>query len=285
MKKFFPLFLFFSLSLIYAGFQFGLLGFWFGNAASPDVIAHRGDCAHAPENTLIAFRLALQKGADGIELDVQNTKDRIPLVFHDSTLKRIFSDNSRVDEMTVFELKKLAPEADSSQSSSVSPLCTLEEVLRLRRLYPEARFHLDLKSPDAKEKVVSLIEKYDLSDHCEIASQDPSVLKCIKELNPDIHTVLLISSYKNLAAYKYGDIFSLFPHTGVVPSPEYVDGISVRSSLLSLSLIRYAHQRNQSVYAWTVNSDSEIRRMCQLGADSIITDNPSYAMRCIYADH
>jgi len=77
------------------------------NAAksTPLIIAHRGDSANAPENTMAAFRLALEKGADGIELDVMLSADGVPVVIHDSTVDRTTNGSGRVRELTLDQLR------------------------------------------------------------------------------------------------------------------------------------------------------------------------------------
>nr|MBQ8253552.1 hypothetical protein [Lachnospiraceae bacterium] len=271
-----------TLFALYGGFQLGLFPSPFAAPVTPAVIAHRGDRVHAPENTLSAFYLALEGESDGIELDVQKTKDQVPVVFHDTTLKRLYADGHRVAEITENEFRKLSNVSHSFESSSG---CTLEEALKLCRKYPKARINLDLKASGTEEKVVFLIEKYDLSAQCEVTSKDITVLKKIKKLNPGIKTVLLLSSYYAVSAYKYARILSYIQKEDSSSFDSYVDGISVRSQFATVPLIRTAHSRNQYVYVWTVNSAGETQRMRRLGADGIITDDPSYIAKCIRSDH
>src|ERR1044071_4382596 len=72
---------------------------------SPLVIAHRGASAHAPENTLAAFRRALEVGADGVEFDVRLSRDGVPAVIHDSTLERTGGRADKVSKLTALELQ------------------------------------------------------------------------------------------------------------------------------------------------------------------------------------
>lgn len=285
MKKYVPLFLILISYLVYSCFQLGVIPFPLQPASTPVVIAHRGDRTHAAENSLKAFELALQSDISNLELDVRSTKDEIPVVFHDKSLKRLFSVDRYVDKMTVSELKNLTENRTNAENVSASPVCTLEEVLLLCYENPEVQVHLDLKTSGIEEKVVSLLKKYDYSGQYEITSKNPSVLKKVKTLDPSVRTFLLISTPQDLSAYKY-DTFLSFIQNGATENPRpYIDGISIRSSLLSASVVRRARRRNQYVYVWTVNTGQEIRRMCHLGVDGIITDNPSYAHNIIYSDH
>ena len=80
------------------------MGFWL--EGRPLMIAHRGLSAHAPENTLVAFRMALERGADGIELDLQPSADGVPMVIHDATLERTTDGRGAVRERTARELQQ-----------------------------------------------------------------------------------------------------------------------------------------------------------------------------------
>ena len=93
------------------------------------IFAHRGASGYAPENTLEAFALAITQGADGIELDVQLTKDGIPVVIHDETIDRVTEKKGWVKDYTLKELKKLTVLKDKFPEYSAAKIPTLEEVL------------------------------------------------------------------------------------------------------------------------------------------------------------
>src|SRR5512134_2899743 len=69
------------------------------NRSTPLIIAHRGSSTHAPENTLAAFVLAADQGADAIELDVTLTRDGQVVVIHDDTLERTTNGHGRIDQL------------------------------------------------------------------------------------------------------------------------------------------------------------------------------------------
>ena len=93
------------------------------------IFAHRGASGYAPENTLEAFALAIKQGADGIELDVQLTRDRIPVVIHDETIDRVTSKTGYVKDYTLKELKELTVLESKFPAYTTSKIPTLEEVL------------------------------------------------------------------------------------------------------------------------------------------------------------
>ena len=96
------------------------------------IFAHRGASAYAPENTLEAFRLAMEQGADGIELDVQMTKDGELVVIHDETIGRVSNGNGAVRDYTLEELKQFSVSNHFEQYPDVK-IPTLREVLELVR--------------------------------------------------------------------------------------------------------------------------------------------------------
>ena len=93
------------------------------------IFAHRGASGYAPENTLEAFALAITQGADGIELDVQLTKDGIPVVIHDETIDRVTEKKGWVKDYTLKELKELTVLKNKFPEYSAAKIPTLEEVL------------------------------------------------------------------------------------------------------------------------------------------------------------
>ncbi len=73
----------------------------------PETIAHRGASSNAPENTRVAFQKAIDDGAEGLEFDVRLTKDGVPVVFHDASLRRIAQINYKISELTIAELRRI----------------------------------------------------------------------------------------------------------------------------------------------------------------------------------
>ncbi|MGB7202125.1 MAG: glycerophosphodiester phosphodiesterase family protein [Pyrinomonadaceae bacterium] len=100
---------------------------------SPLIIAHRGGSAHAPENTLEAFRAAVDAGADGIEFDVQLARDGVPVIIHDTDLKRTAGVDKRVADLTSRQLAKMDVGSWFSAQFRAETVPTLEQTLHLLR--------------------------------------------------------------------------------------------------------------------------------------------------------
>lgn len=220
-----------------------------------EITAHRGYSSIAPENTLPAFLLAVDSKADYVELDVQKTKDGVPIVFHDRTLKRMTGINKRINELTYEELLQIDLGSGYEERFFGTSIPTLEEVLQACQ--GNVKFNVELKSPDEElvQLVLNLLEEYQLIDESVITSTDYQALKWVKEYRPSMMTGYIISIV-------YGDLKPL----------ECADVLSIKSKYINAQLVKQIHQSGKLLYAWTVNDADEIKRLLYLGVDNIITD-------------
>ena len=145
----------------------------------PLVIAQRGASAEAPENTIAAFELSLAHGADGIELDVHLSRDGHPVILHDLSLERTTDGAGPVGARTVRELKRLDAGGWYGPVFRGQRIQTLQEVLE--RFRDRTRFWIELPQgsdvyPGIEERVVSLVEIYDVVDRALIQSFDHAAL-------------------------------------------------------------------------------------------------------------
>lgn len=219
------------------------------------ITAHRGYSSIAPENTLPAFLLAVDSKADYVELDVQQTRDGVPIVFHDRTLKRMAGINKRINELTYEELLQIDLGNGYEERFFGTPIPTLEEVLQACQ--GNVKFNIELKDSDEAlvQLVLKLLEEYQLIEESVITSTDYQALKWVKESHPTMMTGYIISIV-------YGDIEQL----------EYADVLSIKSKYINAQLVKQIHQSGKLLYAWTVNDPNEIKRLLCLGVDNIITD-------------
>ena len=232
-----------------------------------EVTAHRGASVKYPENTMIAFKGAYDMGADWIELDIQQTKDRKIVVSHDTNLKRVTGVNKNIIDMTYDEIKELDAGSFKDGEFAGERIPLLEDVLRFANDNP-IRLNIELKPTgkeiDFEKDVVDLINKYNFKERCVLTSQVHDVLKNIKQYDSSIKTVYVMS----LAV---GDITKI----------EYADAFSVEASSVNESLVNKVHNSGKEIYAWTVNKESSISEMIDMGVDNIITDNIELAKEVI----
>ena len=265
------------LMILAAGFNFYYLDllkntsiFWTQNIllSTPTITAHRGDSHNAPENTLAAFQSAIDNQADCIELDVQQTKDHVIVVVHDTNLKRLTGINKNVSDLTYEELLSLDFGSHFSPAYKGEKICTLDEVLTLCKDRIDLNIELKTNISDTglEAGVVALIESHDYAEHCVVAAKKPDSLKKIKSLDDSIQTIYLLpvayGNYQNLS---------------------YIDGFSIKSSFITRKLVNHMHANGKAVYAWTVNEREDMERMFSLGIDCLITDEPVRAKEVLYS--
>lgn len=232
----------------------------------PVVMAHRGASAVAPENTMEAFRLAMEQMADYIELDVQMTKDGVLVVTHDESLNRVAGINKKVWELSYEELSKIDVGSFFAPEFSYARIPTLEEVLQLTA--GKIRLNIELKPSEhdknLEENVIRLIKKYDIEDSCMICCMKYDSLQKVKEIAPDIYTTyVMIIAYSN-----FWDL-------------EAADAFSISHDRINEKLVSNVKNRGKNIYAWTVNEADDVNAVLDMGVDGIITDNPALIMDVI----
>ena len=231
------------------------------------VTAHRGSSKDAPENTMAALETAVEQMADSVEVDVQETRDGVLVLAHDSSLRRTTGRNGRLADLDYAELAQLDAGSWFSKEYAGEQVPTLQEAVEFckGRIF----MNIELKSlgdgSDLPERVAALVEENDMLEQCVITSTSLRYLRRVKEANPEIRTGYIVSA-------AYGDYYK----------EEYVDFISMLSTSLSARLVDAVHGEGKAVHAWTVNSKPELRRMRQLGVDNVITDYPVYAREVLY---
>ena len=236
-----------------------------------EITAHRGASVKYPENTMAAFKGAFELGADWIELDVQQTKDRKIVVSHDTNLKRVTGVNKNIIDMTYDEIKELDAGSFFDEKFKDERIPLLEDVLKYVIDKP-IRLNIELKPTgqevDFEKDVIDLINKYNYKDRCVLTSQVHDVLKNIKEYDSSIKTVYVMS----LAV---GDITKI----------EYADAFSVEASSINEKLVSKVHNSGKEIYGWTVNKELSIQHMIDMGVDNIITDNIELGKELVNTDN
>lgn len=233
------------------------------------VTAHRGASADAPENTIPALEKAIERMADYAEIDVQETKDGVVVLLHDSSLERTTNVSKKVWDVTYLELLEYDAGSWFSKEYEKTKIPTLSQALELCK--GKINLNIEIKARNKAqslvEKVVRLIEQYDFEQQCVITSTSYSVLTRVKELNPQIKTGYIL-------AIAYGNFYN----------SEYADFFSVKSSFINENMVRLSHHLGKEVHAWTVNTKTELERMKQLGVNNIITDKPLLAKEILYKE-
>lgn len=217
----------------------------------PRILAHRGQ--PEGENTIEAFRAALDAGADIIETDIQCSADGIPVVFHDSTLERIAGLAKAVEHLTLEQLRSL----------NVG-IPTLAEVLAA---FPQTKFNIDFKAEKVIEPAVKVIREVKAEHRVLAASFSGSRLARVHQLAPELPRSLPGTNVALIYFFR----FLVKPLTrGFIAAQ-----IPPQSGILNLSSPRFVSALKRAgleVHFWVVNETSEADRLLAIGADGFVTD-------------
>jgi glycerophosphoryl diester phosphodiesterase len=252
--------------------------------SSPLILGHRGSSAIAPENTLAAFSQAITDRADGIEFDVRLSRDGVPVVIHDATLKRTGRIDQFVSNLTAAELQEVdvgswfADRRQTTQTFAGEKLPSLAQVFELFAgtngvLYVEMKSDGD-EGPALAAAVVRLARDSKMKERVVVESFDLSAVREIKRLDSSLRTAALfeprllqpISTLRRLktvdAAVEVG-----------------ADEIALHHTLASRQVIEKALDHGLEVVVWTVDEPRWISRARSFGVKALISNNPAMMVR------
>ena len=237
----------------------------------PLVWAHRGASAYAPENTLEAFQMAIDMGADGIELDVQLTKDGEMVVIHDEWIDRTCEGTGWVKDYTLEELRRF-------NFNKTCPKYEHADIPTLRQVYELVKptsltINVELKTgivfyPDLEKRVLELTKEFGMEDRVLYSSFNHRSCVKLHELEPEAYVgFLCMDGPIDMAAYvsKFGGN-AIHPALYNLQYPDYMK-----------DAIAYGLDVN----SWTINEPEHMMMACKLGINAIITNHPDRAKEII----
>lgn len=252
------------------------------------VWAHRGASGYAPENTMASFQKAAEMGADGLELDIQLSKDGEIVVIHDETIDRTSNGSGWVKDLTLAELKSFdynyqngmnigginSGTSEKRELKKVYPEYDFSEIPTMREVFEliaptDLTINIEVKTgvvfyPRIEEKILAMVRDFSMEDRVIYSSFNHSTVVRIKELNPDAEVGFL---------YADGPI-------GVV---EYAKKHGVDALHPALYNLRYpdfvkdCKESGIKIHTWTVNEASYMKMCLQYGIEAIITNYPDVA--------
>ena len=241
------------------------------------VIAHRGASGVAPENTLAAFRKAVELGAGFIETDLQLSRDARLVALHDDTLERTTNGRGSVSSKTLQELRGLdagswfrTPHHEAAPSFAGERIPTIEEVLAFGREH-EIGLHLEVKATGpsgAEHAIVGALRVSGEIPRSVVLSFSPSVLRRVRQLEPLVMTGFLFS-----------DRLSSPVATAVEVGARQ---LLPRTDRVTRELVTEAHAHDLKVVAWTADTPEEMRKLISAGVDGIITDYPDRLIELLH---
>jgi len=233
------------------------------------IYAHRGYSGRYPENTMLAFREAAKTGCDGIELDVQVTKDGQLVVFHDESIDRTTDGTGYIRDYTLEELRKFNAAARWDGKFGFEPIPTFEEYCEFAS---GEKFVTDVEIKTGvyyyeqiEEKTLEMIKKYGLCDRVFFSSFNHSSITILRRLAPEIKCGALVEheGLGNPGYYCEKMDFQCFHPGWKCMSKEDVESCKAHGIELNV---------------WTVNDMDILQRMCEYGVDGVITNFPEVCM-------
>jgi len=236
----------------------------------PILFGHRGDLAHAPENTLPSFQQSLQKGADGVELDAKLTVDGHVIVIHDPTVDRTTDGKGRVASFTLDAIRKLDAGKWFDEKFAGTKVPLLEEVFEI--VGKDKMINIELTNYSTARdglalQACELINRHNNQSQILFSSFFPSNLKIAAQVLPEVPRGLLampglIGLWARSFGFMFGDYQALHPHI----------------SNASREQVQRAHRLKRRVHVWTANTPEEIQHLKEWGVDGIITDDSQTAV-------
>ncbi len=240
----------------------------------PLIWAHRGASGYAPENTLPSFQKAVEMKADGVELDIQLTKDDVIVVCHDEKVNRTSNGKGWIKDFTFEELRKLDFSNKKPEYAGVQ-IPTMEEVFDLLK-DTGLTINIELKTgvvfyQDLEEKILRMAQEKGWEDRVIYSSFNHASMKKLKALNPNAKAGLL-----------YAD--------GTINMPTYTKELgmdAIHPALYNLQyegVVEECKQLGLKINTWTVNEEEHLLFAKQFGVDAVITNYPDRARRLYYGE-
>lgn len=223
-----------------------------------EITAHRGESFSYPENTMASFKAAAMLHADWIELDIQQTKDNVLIVMHDTNFKRTTGLNKNIWEVNYNEIKDLDAGGFKGPQYVGEKIPLFEDVLSWAKAN-NIKLNIELKPTyheiNFEKNVIDLIRKYNYQNDCVVTSQVYQVVENLKQYDPAITTVYVTTFIDNLQNFPAADHYSI-AYTGI-----------------NQKLVNQIHNEGKQIFAWTINSSDIAQQMLELHVDNIIAND------------
>lgn len=219
--------------------------------------AHRGASARAPENTMRAFALGVEQGANGIETDIRRTRDGVLVLFHDEDLYRLTGRTERIADLTFKELSRV--EIPSPIGGKADTVPELTRFLSFAKPLPVS-LALELKDDGLEREVTQAIRDFGVGERCVVTSFSMERLSRVRALEPALRVGLLTRSVDC-------DLVRELRRIGA-------QQICPHAAILTPELVRSLHAQGFSVRAWGVKDEQTMRFAFRCGVDGMTVNFP-----------
>jgi len=224
------------------------------------IIGHKGASAIAPENTLKAFKKAIELKADMVEFDIHKTKDGEIVIIHDSDTLSTTGIQGLIKDMIMEEIKKL----DAGEGEKIPTLLELIKVAK-----EKVGLQIEIKSSGLLGKLIKLLKEENLVNTSIVSSFAFGELVKLKNLEPKMKLGLLLPTElvrvrqikRNILRAADKKFYAIHPHYNITDK----------------KIVDFAHDNDLNVNVWTVNDKDNMERLIEIGVDGIITDDISMA--------
>ena len=230
------------------------------------VVGHRGASGHAPENTMAAFRLAVEMGATFIETDLHLTRDAHLVCVHDATLERTTGSNAAVKDLTLAQLHELDAGSWFGAKFAGERIPTLDGILNFAREKDIVIF-LEVKQEAAwgiEHGLVAALRGAKEAARAVILSFRPGMLRNVRRLDNTLMTGLLFHAMPD------GGPEAIVDRALEIGARQ----LAPRGDIVTPELLDRAHRNDLQVVCWTINQAEEMRGLIDAGVDGIMTDYP-----------
>ncbi len=231
------------------------------------ILGHRGAMGSAPENTRSSFIEAVEQGADGVEFDVQMTKDDKLVVIHDQTVDRTTDGSGQIKDFTLNEIKKLSI-LEEEKNTGKKKILTLEETLEI--VGELSLINIEIKNgpilyPGIEEKIINRVREFGIADKVIVSSFNHYSVYTAKEIAPDIKAGVLLMSglYKPCEFERKVGVEAVHPYYLSI-NPE---------------TIKECQKKGIEVNIFGVNEEHMLKKFIDLEVNLIITDYPKKAIK------
>ncbi|WP_102158753.1 glycerophosphodiester phosphodiesterase family protein [Zhihengliuella halotolerans] len=242
------------------------------NRKSITAYAHRGYAPDGAENTLAAFRAAVERGFTHLETDVRTSADGVPMVFHDEHVDRVTEGFGRVSELTSGELARL-------RVAKREPIPTFEQLLEE---FPDAHINVDLKDDASAPLMAELITRHEASDRVVVASFSDRRRRRFTHYLAEhgMPPVRVTAGAKLIGAFTLLGLISrgrFQPWRVLTPLLKSVVALQVPVKqgpipVVTRAFVERAHEAGREVHVWVVNDAETMRALLDAGVDAIMTD-------------
>lgn len=227
------------------------------------VIGHRGAMGHAPENTMASLQKGYELQANIVEIDIQMSKDRELVVIHDGDVSRTTNGKGHIRDMTIEDIRSLEAGSHFDSAFNGEKIPILREVLSWAK--DKIPLAIEIKgdprpAEGIEEKLITLLQEYDMIDRVMVISFHHTSLKLLKEMEPSVATGILY--------------FAELVDTVAAARAAKADSIHPTWQYCTTSMIEEAHRAGLNVCAWIVDAEDEMKHLIRMGIDSIGSNYP-----------